>query len=140
MDTNVLVAAFRSDRGASRRLLDAALDRRLVMAVSVPLMIEYEAVLTRPDQLAATGLTLAETNHVLDGIAAIAERIPLRFLWRPQLSDPGDEMVLETSVNARVDRLVTFNLRHLQRAAADFGIRAVSPPQAWNEFLPGRSS
>ena len=52
LDTNVLVAALRSDRGASRRLLLSALSGEIQAIVSVPLMIEYESVLTRPHQLA----------------------------------------------------------------------------------------
>ena len=48
LDTDVMVAALRSDRGASRQLLLAALNQRLELLLSVPLMLEYEAVLTRP--------------------------------------------------------------------------------------------
>jgi putative PIN family toxin of toxin-antitoxin system len=133
LDTNVMVAALRSDRGASRRLLLEALDGGIEVIVSVPLMLEYEAVLTRPDQLSETGLTSKETNAVLDALASVAVPIQLRFLWRPQLRDPSDEMVLETAVNGRADRLVTFNLRHLRAPARRFGILAVTPPEAWKE-------
>jgi hypothetical protein len=62
------VAALRSDRGASRRLLLSALDRKIQVIVSVPLMIEYEAVPTRQHQLAVTGLSIGETNPLLDGL------------------------------------------------------------------------
>jgi len=55
LDTDVVVAAFRSDRGAARLLLLAALERRIVVLASVPLMVEYEAVLKRPQHLAAIG-------------------------------------------------------------------------------------
>jgi putative PIN family toxin of toxin-antitoxin system len=134
LDTNVLVAALRSERGASRKLLLSALDGEIRVLASVPLMIEFEAVLTRPEQLAATGLTIGETNDVLDAVAAVAEPIQLHFLWRPRLKDPADEMVLETAVNGRADRLVTFNLRHLKGAAEEFGIRVVTPPEAWKEI------
>jgi len=135
LDTNVLVAALRSDRGASRRILSAALDRNIVVLASVPLMIEYEAVLTRREQLVATGMTVGETNTVLDAFAAVAEPIRLRFLWRPQLKDPADEMVLETAVNGRADRLVTFNVRHLRQAGERFGIATQTPPEAWKEIV-----
>ena len=134
LDTNVLVAAFRSDRGASRKLLESALDRKIQMLVSVPLMIEYEAVLTRPVHLDAAGLTAVEMNAVLDAVTAVAEPVPLRFLWRPQLKDPGDEMVLETAVNGIADRVVTFNLRHLKLAANKFGIVAEATPATWREI------
>ena len=91
----------------------------LTMLASVPLMLEYEAVLTRPDQLIATGLSVEETNDVLDELASVVEPVAFHFRWRPQLTDPGDEMVLETAVNGSADRLVTFNTRHLREAAED---------------------
>lgn len=134
LDTDVVVAAMRSGRGASRQLLLAALDRRIVLLASVPLMLEYEAVLTRPEHLDHSGLTVAETNAVLDAVASLIEPVVLRFLWRPQLKDPSDEMVLETAVNGRADRLATFNVRHLSEAAMRFGIRATLPGVIWREI------
>ncbi len=131
LDTDVVVAAFRSDHGASRQLLLAALDRKIVMLVSVPLMFEYEAVLKRPEHLAATGLTPEEVDTVLDALAAVIEPVRLRFLWRPRLRDPDDEMVLETAVNSQADRLVTFNMRHLGRAAGEFGVKSALPGETW---------
>jgi putative PIN family toxin of toxin-antitoxin system len=134
LDTDVLVAAPRSDRGASRQLLLAALDRRIIVLASVPLMLEYEAVLTRREQLAITGLTPAETNAILDALAAVAEPVTFRFLWRPRLRNPQDEMVLDTAVNGRADRLATFNVRHLAMVAREFGIRAIAPGELWREL------
>ncbi|MGO4885487.1 MAG: putative toxin-antitoxin system toxin component, PIN family [Bryobacteraceae bacterium] len=133
LDTNVLVAVLRSDQGASRRLLLSALDGEIQALVSVPLLIEYEAVFSRPHQLEASGLTIAETNALLDALAAVADQVHLWFLWRPRLTDPADEMVLETAVNGRADRLVTFNLQHFQTATQAFGIQTLTPPQAWKE-------
>lgn len=134
LDTDVMVAALRSDRGASRQLLLAAFDGRLVILASVPLMLEYEAVLTRPGQLEETGLTVEETNAVLDAVAAVAEPVTLRFMWRPQLKDPADEMVLDTAVNGYAGLLATFNARHLSGAALRFGIRAKQPGEIWREI------
>ncbi len=134
LDTDVLVAALRSDKGASRQLLLAALELRVVMLISVPLMLEYEAVLTRPEQLKFIGLTTGEVNSILDAIAAVAEPVRFRFLWRPQLEDPSDEMVLETAVNGNADYLATFNLRHLLEPSALFGIRAAVPGQIWRKI------
>jgi putative PIN family toxin of toxin-antitoxin system len=114
--------------------LIAALNRKIDLIASVPLVLEYEAVLTRPEHLRAFGLTVQEVNEVLDALISVAEPIRLRFLWRPQLRDPGDEMVLETAVNGRADRLVTFNLTHLADAARSFGIQTVGPPQLWEEL------
>ena len=133
LDTNVLVAALRSDGGASRQLLIGALDREFEVLASVPLMLEYEAVLTRTEHLEASGLTAKQVNEVLDALAKMLTPVPLRFLWRPRLKDPGDEMVLATAVNGGADRLVTFNVRHLAAASREFGIRALKPGDVWKE-------
>ena len=134
LDTDVLVAALRSDQGASRQLLLAALDRRFVMLVSVPMMLEYEAVMTRPEHLAAAGITADDVNTILDALTNVIEPVRLAFHWRPRLKDAADEMVLETAVNGTADRLVTFNLKHLGEAALEFGLRAINPGEAWREI------
>jgi putative PIN family toxin of toxin-antitoxin system len=134
LDTDVVVAGLRSDRGASRKLLAAALDGRIVVLASVPLFLEYEAVLTRPEQRAEIGLSVREINVFLDTLAAAIEQVVFRFLWKPQLRDPADEMVLETAVNGQADRIATFNVRHLREAAAFFGISAARPGEIWEEF------
>ena len=43
LDIAAMVAAIRSNAGASNRLLTAALERRLIVLVSTPLLVEYEA-------------------------------------------------------------------------------------------------
>jgi len=111
LDTDVMTAALRSDRGASRQLLLAALDRQFELLLSVPLILEYEAVLTRPEHLAACGLSRADVGRILDDLAAVARPVRLAFRWRPRLSDPDDDMVLETAINGDADAIVTINQR-----------------------------
>jgi putative PIN family toxin of toxin-antitoxin system len=127
LDTDVLVAALRSNRGASRQLLVGALDGTFEVLASVPLVLEYEAVLTRPAHLEASGLTAPQVNELLDALVKVSIPVPLQFLWRPRLKDPADEIVLETAVNGATDWLVSFNLRHLADAAREFGIRVARP-------------
>jgi putative PIN family toxin of toxin-antitoxin system len=127
LDTDVMVAAFRSARGASRRLLLHGLERRIGLLVSAPLLFEYEAVLTRAEHLVASGASIGDVGLVLDDVAASSEWVRLDFLWRPMLRDPDNEMVLETAVNGQADHLATFNLGDLAAAAARFGLRALRP-------------
>lgn len=122
-----MVAAIRSDAGASRRLLVAALERRLRILASVPLMIEYQAVMTRPEHLQASGLAAQEVGLLLDAVAAVAMPVHLAFLWRPATRDPDDDMVLETAVNGRADPIVTFNVRDFETVARRFGIEVLLP-------------
>lgn len=132
LDTAVLVAAIRSSAGASRWLLRAALERRrgLTLLVSVPLLIEYEAVMTRAEHLAASGLSTADVGVLLDAVAAVAEPVRLAYLWRPRLPDVDDDMVLEAGVNGRADAIVTFNLSDFIGPAKQFGIEIVRPGEA----------
>jgi len=99
------------------------------MMVSVPLCLEYEAVLTRPEHLLASGLTARQVAEFLDYLAGIVEPVKLHYLWRPQLSDVADEMVLETAINGRANCIVTFNTRHFGPAAR-FGIDVIWPDEA----------
>lgn len=130
LDTDVMVAAIRSDAGASRRLLVAALQRRIELLVSVPLVIEYEAVLTRPEHLRAASLTVADVKAVLDAVVAVSEPVRLAFLWRPTLRDPDDDMVLETAVNGAADAVVTFNRRDFSRGTKTFELAVLTPGEA----------
>lgn len=130
LDTDVLVAAVRSDRGASRALLTAALERRYSVIASVPLMLQYESVLTRSEHLAAASMSPADVDVLPDAIALVVEPIRISYLWRPVLSDPGDDLVLETAVNGHADAVVTFNRRHFEPAAARFGLEILAPADA----------
>lgn len=88
----------------------------------------------RPEQLKEFELTRMEIGSILDAIIAVSEPVSFRFLWRPQLKDPSDEMVLETAVNGSAEYLATFNLRHLREPAALFGIQAMAPGQFWKKI------
>lgn len=115
-----MVAAIRSDAGASRRLLVAALERRFVPLVSVALLIEYESVMTRAEHLAVAGISTDEVAALLDAVALIAEPVRLSFRWRPMLPDADDDMMLETAVNGGASAIVTLNRRDFVRAAESF--------------------
>lgn len=132
LDTAAMVAAIRSDRGASRVLLRSALEQRrgLTLLISVPPLVEYEAVMTRPDHLEAAGLSAADVEVLLDGVARVAEPVRLAYLWRPTLADADDDMVLEAAVNGRADAIVTFNLRDFGAPVEQFGIAVLPPGEA----------
>ena len=134
VDTDVMVAAFRSQRGASRQILLAALARRFDLLLSVPLILEYEAVLNRPEHLAASGLISREVDRVLDDIAAVSKPVKLAFRWRPRLRDPNDDMVLETAVNGNADAIVTFNQRDFEEAKRGFGCAVLLPAAALQQI------
>ena len=126
-DTDVIVAAMRSPGGASAAILRAARQSKITLLVSVPLAVEYEATCSEAEHRLAAGLSEREVEIFLDAVMAMAEPVKTHFLWRPQLRDPGDEIVLETAVNGRADGLVTFNVRDFGTVPARFGIELMIP-------------
>ncbi|MGH9743704.1 MAG: putative toxin-antitoxin system toxin component, PIN family [Candidatus Acidiferrum sp.] len=134
LDTSVIVAALRSSLGASRQLLLGALTRRFELLLSVPLLLEYEAVLTRPDQLSAFGIGRDDVERVLDDVASVARPVRLSYRWRPQLPDAKDDMVLETAINGNADAVVTFNQADFAGLSEGFDCRVLLPGAALREL------
>ena len=134
LDTSVLVAGLRSKRGASNRVLFAIAERRCVPLVTTALFLEYESVLLRAEQQLATGMNAADVEGFLAAFASTAEPIELNFLWRPQLRDPADEMVLEAAVNGRASAVVTHNVNDFRPATIQFGVRTLTPAEFLKEL------
>ena len=129
-DTDVIVAAMRSPSGASAAILRAARQGKVTLLASVSLATEYEAVCSEAEHQSAAGLNAAQADVFVDAVVALVEPVKTHFLWRPQLRDAGDEMVLEAAVNGRADALVTFNVRDFGSVPARFGIEVLLPRDA----------
>ena len=130
LDTDCIVAAMRSPQGGSAALLRAARSGLVTLAATVPLAIEYEAVCSRPEHVEAAGLNPAQLAAFLDATIALLDRAEVWFLWRPQLRDADDELVLEAAVNGRADAIVGFNRRDYGGVPGRFGIDFLSPGEA----------
>ncbi len=124
LDTNVLVSALRSRQGASFKVLSLVGAELFDIVVSVPLVMEYEAVTKR--QSRQLGLTHADIDDILDYLCQIGLQREIFFLWRPMLRDPQDDMVLEVAVESECDYVVTHNLRDFA-GAESFGVQVITP-------------
>ena len=123
LDTNVVVSALRSQDGCAFQVLPATGGGSFDIAISVPLVLEYEAALLA--QRVAT-ITESDVRAVLDYLCAEGYQQPVFFLWRPMLRDPKDDMVLELAVAAQCVAVVTYNTRDF--AGADrFGVAVWTP-------------
>ncbi len=127
LDTDVVVAAMRSPAGASAAIVRFARQGHVTLLVSVALALEYEAVCRRMEHRVAAGLSEDEVNVFVEAIIALAQPVTMHFLWRPQLRDPCDEMVLEAAINGEADALVTFNARDFGGAPGHFGMELLLP-------------
>ncbi len=122
IDTNVLVAGLRSRDGASFRLLSLVDSGRFSVALTVPLLFEYEDVVKREH----LGIALASAEAVLDYLCAIASHHQVHFMWRPYLRDPKDDLVLEAAVASEATHIVTFNTKDFE-GVGRFGLQALWP-------------
>lgn len=93
LDTNVLIAAFRSSQCVSFRLLSLLDAGHFEINVSVPLVLEYEDVLNRPE----FGFSSDNIRDVVDYFCAVGNRHQVFFLWRPFLNDPQGRLGSRTS-------------------------------------------
>ena len=124
---HVIVSALRGLGDASAELLRRARLGSLHFGASVALAMEYEAVCLRGEHVEAAGLSRHEDEAFVDVLIALATPVIVNYRWRPQLRDPGDEMVLEAAVNFGANALLTFNLRHFRNAAQRFGLPVLTP-------------
>ena len=130
VDTDVIVAAIRSPNGASAALLLLLLERQATMLLSAALAFEYEEICLRAEHLLAAKASVTDIDNLIDAIIDVIEPVEVHYQWRPQLSDAGDEMVLEAAVNGRADAIVTFNHKDYGDAPNRFGIEVLSPVEA----------
>jgi putative PIN family toxin of toxin-antitoxin system len=128
LDTNVLVAAFRSRNGASIEIFRRLRLDHWTAILSNHLIYEYEEVLKR--EAAALALSMTDIDQLLNAICARAEEWSLSHSWEPILPDPDDEPLVQLAQESGAMVIISHNTRHLQPAVA-LGIQILKP----KEFL-----
>jgi putative PIN family toxin of toxin-antitoxin system len=124
LDTNVLVSALRSRRGASFALVERLGTETFDIAVSVSIVLEYEDAMLRN----RGALSPAQVGDVIDFVCSVARQQRVFFLWRPLLRDPSDDMVAEVAVAAGAQAIVTHNRRDFL-GVERVGLKVWSPQQ-----------
>ena len=128
MDTNVFIAALRSRRGPSFLMLSLFGTGKFEISLSVPLVLEYEAVARRSRW--HNKPSWPHVSSILDYLCDVGCKHEIHFLWRPRERDPKDDMVLEVAVAGECDAIVTYNRKDFAEASS-FGLQILSP----KEFL-----
>ncbi len=126
LDTDVVVRALRSPESASAALIAAARAGRVILLASLANALEYEDVLARPNIVAGTPFSAEEGARFARAVAALCEPVIVDRRWRPRLSDPGDEHILEAALNGRAEAIITFNQRDFA-PAVELGLRLDLP-------------
>jgi putative PIN family toxin of toxin-antitoxin system len=133
LDTSMLVSAMRSQRGASHRMLRLLPSPQFQIALSLPLYMEWQEVLTRPEHL-APGISPDQMLGFLRYLASLAHLQDVHYLWRPYLRDPDDDMVLECAVAAGCTHIVTHNIKDFRRTE-QLGVTAITPSQFLQQYV-----
>ncbi|MCF6225827.1 MAG: putative toxin-antitoxin system toxin component, PIN family [Xanthomonadales bacterium] len=126
IDTCVFISALRSKNGASYKLLSLIDSSKFKFNLSVPLVLEYEAVAKRMSR--AIGLTYQDIDDVIDFMCTIGKHRKVHFLWRPNLKDPNDDFVLELAVESESKYIVTYNIRDFL-GAKKFKVKVITPQE-----------
>ena len=110
MDTNVLVAgACRHESSLAYQLLLGVLEERFPMILTEPIVLEYLDVLARPAIRRLTGLNHHQSEELVTDLIALSGKVQLRFSWRPNLRDEGDNKFVEAAIHAAAV-IVTYNV------------------------------
>lgn len=124
LDTNVLLSGLKSKRGSSNHLLREVINEKFLVNFSVPLVLEYEKVLSDPKSKCP--MSLSQIRDFLDYFCKVGVCYKIHYLWRPFLVDSKDDMVLELAVASQTKYILTYNLRDF-RGVEQFNIKALSP-------------
>jgi predicted nucleic acid-binding protein len=81
-------------------------------------------VFSRPGLL--PGYSQQDIDDFLDYFLSECVECRIYFLWRPHLSDPKDDLLLELALAGGASCIVTRNTRDFQ-GVGSLGIRAVTP-------------
>ncbi len=123
-DTNVFISALRSQFGASYKLFSLIDKGVYKFNMSIPLALENESVAKR--MIDEISLSEEEIDNILDFVISNSNRWQIYYLWRPQLKDPSDDMVLELAVTASCNYIVTYNINDF-KGIESFGVQAITP-------------
>lgn len=132
----MFVAALRSAEGASAEVLDRCLAREDQAVMGAALFAEYEELVHRESLRQGASVTAAERETFLDDVCAAAHWQAVYFRWRPNLSDPADDHVLELAIAGGVEHLVTHNIHDFGRGELKFTSPKVVTPAQHLKAIP----
>jgi putative PIN family toxin of toxin-antitoxin system len=128
LDTNVLVAALLSQAGASHLILNLIIQERLKIALSNPVVLEYDDVLKRKELLDKFNISNSQVEDVIDLLVLLADKYTIYFRLRPNLFDENDNLFVECAFTSNSQYLITSNIKDFNRAELEsFPFKVITP-------------
>jgi uncharacterized protein len=135
VDTSVFVSALLGPGGASRAILRASLERRLIPLMGSTLFLEYEALLAREELFRGCKLDTGQRSELLDAFLSVCRWTTIYFSWRPNLRDEGDNHLVELAVAGAAAAIVTKNVRDFEASQLSFpSLRVLRPEDLLKEM------
>lgn len=131
IDTNVILSALQSRNGKSFELISKIGTGVFDFAISVPLVLEYEAILK--NHLDKNIFNDSDIDDFINYLCAVGIKTKIFYLWRPFLKDPFDDHILEVTIQSNAKTIVTFNKKDF-REAEKLGIKILTPKEFLNEM------
>ncbi len=120
IDTSVIISALIGKRGPGREVLRKCLRGDYKPLISNALFLEYEDVSKKKKIIDACPLTGKEVAELLNALYSLCDWVPIYYLWRPNITDEGDNFLIELALAGNATHIVTNNIRDLKNAELKF--------------------
>jgi len=134
VDTSIVVSALIGKRGPSREVVRKCLLEEYRPVISNALFQEIEDVITRERIIKACPLPKKDIRDLVNAFYASCRWVSVFFLWRPNLSDEGDNFLIELAIAGNAEAIVTNNTKDLEGSELVFdGLKILKPEQLLRE-------
>ena len=130
IDTSILVSALIGSKGPSREILRRCLNGMYIPLLSNTLFSEYEDVSNREHIISLCPIDEQERRKLLNAYYSICKWVSIRYLWRPNIKDEGDNFLIELAVAGNAKYVITNNISDFQNIQLKFpSIQILTPEQ-----------
>jgi len=131
IDTNVWISALISQDGGARKVIRLALVDKISPQLSTALFLEYEDVMKRDKIINLCSLNRDEQQELFQAFLSTCKWNEIFYLWRPNLDDEGDNLLVELTVASNSKVIITDNKKDLESGELLFDFEVLTP----KEFL-----
>lgn len=143
LDANVLYQALKSSAGASNFIFQLVRERKIRLAISIPVFTEYEDVLNRKNSLRDFNLKKEDIEVILRFIAFVGIPFHIFYTFRPNLRDEGDNLFVELAITSNADYIITRNIKDFIQTELKFeDLKIITPSdfvKLWRKKYEGKS-
>jgi len=129
LDTNIIYQALRNPKGASGFIFKLFAQRILDIALSEPVFKEYEDVLKRSSSLKDIGTDIKIIDDILSYVAFWGIEHKIYYLFRPNLKDEKDNILVELAVSSQSKFIVTSNTKDFMNSELIINIPIITPAE-----------